>query len=125
MAGGRSGVKDELLYRFEFPERPDELKRSLKPPFPLNFPPSSFCLVFTFSVFPSTALLSSASNVTNCSVLLTYLHSARFLECLNSEWSVTLWHYRYSGGVTGSVLVGMQVPAETRKEFQVSSRMLP
>jgi threonine dehydratase len=68
MSGGRSGVKDELLYRFQFPERPDELKR--------------------------------------------------FLDSLISEWNVSLWHYRYSGGVTGSVLVGVQVPPETTEEFQ-------
>lgn len=74
MCGGPSAVANELLYRFEFPEQPDELKR--------------------------------------------------FLDSMHSGWNVSLWHYRYSGGVTGSVLAGFQVPPETLPQFHAFLREL-
>jgi threonine dehydratase len=71
MVGGRvPGLKDELLYRFQFPERPG-------------------------------ALLS-------------------FLVSMGKRWNISLFHYRNHGADYGRVLVGIQVPANSRKEFRQS-----
>lgn len=71
MVGGRvPGLKDELLYRFQFPERPGAL---------LNF------------------LLS-----------------------MGKRWNISLFHYRNHGADYGRVLVGIQVPADSRKDFRKS-----
>ena len=71
MVGGRvPGLKDELLYRFQFPERPGAL---------LNF-----------------------------------------LVSMGKRWNISLFHYRNHGADYGRVLVGIQVPAESRKDFRVS-----
>lgn len=73
LAGGRSGKKDqakleEVLYRFEFPDRPHAL--------------------------------------------------ATFLEELQGEWNISLFHYRNHGSDVGRVLVGFQVPQADRERFQ-------
>jgi threonine dehydratase len=69
MVGGHaSGLKDEVLYRFQFPERPG-------------------------------ALLG-------------------FLTSMGKRWNISLFHYRNHGADYGRVLAGIQVPAESRKEFQ-------
>ena len=69
MVGGRvPGLKDELLYRFQFPERPGAL---------LNF-----------------------------------------LVSMGKRWNISLFHYRNHGADYGRVLVGIQVPANSRKEFR-------
>ncbi|KAI3643269.1 hypothetical protein MP228_012824 [Amoeboaphelidium protococcarum] len=34
----------------------------------------------------------------------------KFLQCLNTDWNVSLFHYRNYGGDIGKVLVGIQVP---------------
>lgn len=68
MVGGRvSGLTDELVYRFQFPERPGAL--------------------------------------------------LKFLEGLNDAWNISLFHYRNHGSDYGRVLVGVQVPPETRADF--------
>lgn len=69
MVGGRAeGVGDELLYRFEFPERPG-------------------------------ALLG-------------------FLDSLQMDWNISLFHYRNHGADHGRVLVGVQVPEGDRDRFE-------
>jgi threonine dehydratase len=69
MVGGRvPGLKDELLYRFQFPERPG-------------------------------ALLG-------------------FLNSIGGRWNISLFHYRNHGADYGRVLVGIQVPRESRREFR-------
>jgi len=69
MVGGRSGLAtDELLYRFEFPERPGALMR--------------------------------------------------FLQTLNPEWNISLFHYRNQGADYGRILVGIQVPPSDKKQFR-------
>jgi threonine dehydratase len=71
MVGGRvPGLKDELLFRFQFPERPGAL---------LNF------------------LLS-----------------------MGNRWNISLFHYRNHGADYGRVLVGIQVPAGSRRDFRKS-----
>jgi threonine dehydratase len=71
MVGGRvPGLRDELLYRFEFPERPG-------------------------------ALLD-------------------FLVSMGKRWNISLFHYRNHGADYGRVLVGIQVPADSHKDFRKS-----
>lgn len=68
MVGGRvAGLADEMVFRFQFPERPGAL--------------------------------------------------LKFLEGLNDAWNISLFHYRNHGADYGRVLVGIQVPAETRADF--------
>jgi threonine dehydratase len=68
MVGGRvGGLADELVFRFQFPERPGAL--------------------------------------------------LKFLEGLNDAWNISLFHYRNHGADYGRVLVGVQVPQETRADF--------
>ena len=68
MVGGRAeGLRDEVVYRFEFPERPG-------------------------------ALLD-------------------FLDGLQMDWNISLFHYRNHGADHGRVLVGIQVPPEERAGF--------
>jgi threonine dehydratase len=69
MVGGRAvGLKDEALYRFQFPERPGAL--------------------------------------------------LEFLTSMGKRWNISLFHYRNHGADYGRVLAGIQVPADSRKEFQ-------
>jgi len=69
MVGGHApGAKDELMYRFEFPERPGAL--------------------------------------------------LKFLSAIAGRWNISLFHYRSHGAAYGRVLVGMQVPAQERAQFQ-------
>jgi len=69
MVGGRvAGLTDEVLYRFQFPERPG-------------------------------ALLT-------------------FLTSMGKRWNISLFHYRNHGAEYGRVLVGIQVPRNSRKEFR-------
>lgn len=69
MVGGHGPqIRDELLYRFEFPERAGAL-----------------------------------------------LH---FLTQMSDRWNISLFHYRNHGAAYGRVLMGIQVPAEERGEFQ-------
>jgi threonine dehydratase len=69
MVGGRAvGLQDEVLYRFQFPERPGAL--------------------------------------------------LRFLTSMGKRWNISLFHYRNHGSDYGRVLVGIQVPVESRREFQ-------
>jgi threonine dehydratase len=69
MVGGRvPGLTDEVLYRFQFPERPG-------------------------------ALLT-------------------FLTSMGKRWNISLFHYRNHGADYGRVLVGIQVPRGSRKEFR-------
>jgi threonine dehydratase len=70
LVGGHApGVENEILYRFEFPERPG-------------------------------ALMS-------------------FLNAMSRGWNISLFHYRNHGADYGRVLVGMQVPAEDKKKFDL------
>jgi len=69
MVGGHAPhVEHEILYRFEFPERPGAL-----------------------------------------------LH---FLNRMGARWNISLFHYRNHGADYGRVLVGIQVPAEERHQFE-------
>jgi threonine dehydratase len=69
MVGGHApSAADEVLYRFEFPER-------------------------------SGALL-------------------QFLSRMGDRWNISLFHYRNHGAAYGRVLMGIQVPAAERAEFQ-------
>jgi threonine dehydratase len=69
MVGGRSGLaKHEVLYRFEFPERPGAL--------------------------------------------------IRFLNTMNPEWNISLFHYRNQGGDFARILIGIQVPPADKKQFK-------
>ena len=69
LVGGRApDAKNELLYRFEFPERPGALMR--------------------------------------------------FLESMSRGWNISLFHYRNHGTDYGRILVGIQVPAHEKPEFQ-------
>jgi len=68
MVGGRAeAVVDEVVYRFEFPERPGAL--------------------------------------------------SRFLETMTHDWNISLFHYRNHGADYGRVLIGLQVPAAERGDF--------
>ncbi len=69
MVGGRSTLADnELLYRFEFPERPGALMN--------------------------------------------------FLNAMSPHWNISLFHYRNHGADYGKILVGLQVPQNSKKEFR-------
>jgi threonine dehydratase len=71
MVGGRvPGLKNELLFRFQFPERPGAL--------------------------------------------------LKFLSSMGKRWNISLFHYRNHGADYGRVLVGIQVPRDSRKEFRAS-----
>ena len=66
LVGGRArGLKDEIMFRFEFPERPGALMN--------------------------------------------------FLNSMNHNWNISLFHYRNHGADYGRVLVGMQVPHHDKK----------
>ena len=68
VGGHAAGAKNELLYRFEFPERPGALMR--------------------------------------------------FLERMSQGWNISLFHYRNHGADYGRILVGIQVPASDKSDFQ-------
>ncbi|MFC5472863.1 threonine ammonia-lyase, biosynthetic [Paraherbaspirillum soli] len=69
LVGGKSPLaKNELLYRFEFPERPGALMR--------------------------------------------------FLNCMDPDWNISLFHYRSQGGDVGRILVGLQIPKKEMKSFR-------
>lgn len=69
MVGGHSPLaENEVLYRFEFPERPGALMK--------------------------------------------------FLNTMNPEWNISLFHYRNQGADYGRVLVGIQVPPADKKAFK-------
>jgi threonine dehydratase len=69
LVGGRApDAKDEILFRFEFPERPGALMN--------------------------------------------------FLNSMNHNWNISLFHYRNHGADYGRVLVGMQVPNKDKKELK-------
>jgi threonine dehydratase len=68
MVGGRvAQLQDEVLYRFQFPERPGAL--------------------------------------------------LKFLEGLQADWNISLFHYRNHGADYGRVLAGIQVPKESHSLF--------
>jgi threonine dehydratase len=69
MVGGHSSLaQDELLYQFEFPERPGAL-----------------------------------------------MH---FLDRMNPDWNISLFHYRNHGADYGRILLGMQVPRDEMTQWQ-------
>ncbi len=69
MVGGHSALaSNELLYRFEFPERPGALMR--------------------------------------------------FLNAMNPDWNISLFHYRNQGADYGRILIGIQVPPSDKKLFK-------
>jgi threonine dehydratase len=69
LVGGHSPLaRDEVLYRFEFPERPGALMR--------------------------------------------------FLSSMSPNWNISLFHYRNHGADYGRILVGIQVPANEKREFK-------
>jgi threonine dehydratase len=70
LVGGHAprSVENEILYRFEFPERPGALMQ--------------------------------------------------FLTAMSRGWNISLFHYRNHGADYGRVLVGMQVPARDKPQFE-------
>lgn len=69
MVGGRSPLaQHELLYQFEFPERPGAL--------------------------------------------------VRFLNCMNPNWNISLFHYRNNGADYGKIAMGIQVPPDEMEQWQ-------
>ena len=69
LVGGRAPeAKDEIMYRFEFPERPGALMN--------------------------------------------------FLNSMNHNWNISLFHYRNHGADYGRVLVGMQVPHKDKRALK-------
>ena len=69
MVGGRApGLTDELIYRFQFPERPGAL--------------------------------------------------LMFLESLEPQWNISLFHYRNHGADYGRILAGIQVAPEARAQLK-------
>lgn len=75
MVGGPApGLADELLYRFQFPERPGALMK--------------------------------------------------FLDSLDPDWNISLFHYRNHGSAYGRVLAGIQVPEPERPEFRARLKAL-
>lgn len=75
MVGGRAtGVSDERIFRFEFPERPGAL--------------------------------------------------LQFLNSLEPNWNITLFHYRNHGAAYGRVVAGIQVPTGDEGAFQGSLERL-
>ncbi|CDH46557.1 threonine ammonia-lyase, biosynthetic [Candidatus Contendibacter odensensis] len=75
MVGGHApGIRDELLYRFQFPERPGAL--------------------------------------------------LKFLTGMAHGWNISLFHYRNHGSDYGRVLIGIQVPAAERSQFDQYIREL-
>jgi threonine dehydratase len=42
-----------------------------------------------------------------------------FLDCMRHDWNISLFHYRNHGADYGRVLVGIQVPASERAEFEI------
>jgi threonine dehydratase len=69
LVGGRAPeAKDEIMYRFEFPERPGALMN--------------------------------------------------FLNSMNHNWNISLFHYRNHGADYGRVLIGMQVPPQDKKALK-------
>ncbi|MES1981430.1 MAG: threonine ammonia-lyase, biosynthetic [Pseudomonadota bacterium] len=69
LVGGRApGLQDEIIFRFEFPERPGALMN--------------------------------------------------FLNSMNHNWNISLFHYRNHGADYGRVLVGMQVPPRDKKALR-------
>jgi len=43
---------------------------------------------------------------------------ARFLDALNPNWNISLFHYRNQGADYGRILVGIQVPAADKQAFR-------
>ena len=41
-----------------------------------------------------------------------------FLNRMNADWNISLFHYRNHGATFGHVLCGMQLPKQKRGEFQ-------
>ncbi|MDY0271903.1 MAG: threonine ammonia-lyase, biosynthetic, partial [Advenella sp.] len=41
-----------------------------------------------------------------------------FLNTMNPEWNISLFHYRNQGADYGRVLVGIQVPPADKKAFR-------
>ena len=74
LAGGRSEVPHERLFRFDFPESPGALQR--------------------------------------------------FLQNMDIDWNVSLFHYRNHGDDFGRVLVGIQVPENCDRRFLESMETL-
>jgi threonine dehydratase len=42
----------------------------------------------------------------------------KFLSAMNPGWNISLFHYRNLGADYGSILVGMQVPANEMRDFR-------
>ena len=69
LVGGRTALaRNELLFRFEFPERPGALMK--------------------------------------------------FLTSMSPNWNISLFHYRNQGADYGRILVGLQVPANEKKQLR-------
>jgi len=88
LAGGRSTVPNERLFRFHFPE-----------------------VRFDFILFPKHLIIRELYTVKSPGAL------QRFLLSLNFEWNVSLFHYRNHGDDFGRVLVGLQAKEKCDKNL--------
>jgi threonine dehydratase len=48
----------------------------------------------------------------------------RFLQAIGTQWNISLFHYRNHGSDYGRVLVGVQIPAQEREDFDLHIREL-
>eukprot|EP00850_Spirogloea_muscicola_P022396 SM000291S10874 [mRNA] locus=s291:87177:90341:- [translate_table: standard] len=49
---------------------------------------------------------------------------AKFLRMLSPRWNITLFHYRSQGEMGANCLVGLQVPANEARDFELSANAL-
>eukprot|EP00850_Spirogloea_muscicola_P009959 SM000057S18389 [mRNA] locus=s57:323487:326608:+ [translate_table: standard] len=49
---------------------------------------------------------------------------AKFLHMLSPRWNITLFHYRSQGEMGANCLVGLQVPADEARDFELSANAL-
>ncbi|CPK55484.1 threonine dehydratase biosynthetic [Bordetella pertussis] len=42
----------------------------------------------------------------------------RFLNAMNPDWNISLFHYRNQGADYGNILIGIQVPPTDKKLFK-------
>eukprot|EP00850_Spirogloea_muscicola_P012659 SM000082S22901 [mRNA] locus=s82:443614:446771:- [translate_table: standard] len=49
---------------------------------------------------------------------------AKFLQILSPRWNITLFHYRSQGEMGANCLVGLQVPADEARDFELSANAL-
>jgi threonine dehydratase len=48
----------------------------------------------------------------------------RFLNAIGTQWNISLFHYRNHGSDYGRILVGVQIPANEKVDFELHVREL-